>query len=449
MKEMMINWINSPLISKSLCLSVIFIVLLWPISAITDLIETRYQNEKTAIHQIQKNRPTQQKVGGPLLVLRYHSGAESKSQWRIIQPESVYFDSVLTTQPRQLGIYSAHLFETNTQIKGQFVLSQYTDLLNYKGMNLQDAQVIVLLAGGSNNPMGGVLPTLKLDQTEYRFHLGRRTDASIEALPHGLTATIDSQQLLTSQPIDFSLSLTLTGSQSFEMIPMADNSYLSMTGNWPHPGFSDGILPIQHHVKKEGFSSQWQSHWLAESVLNYLSKIETEGWKNSSLSGLPAFSIALKEPVSQYTMNTRTVKYAVLFIALTFSMFLLCEILFKLKVHVVNYGLIGFSLVTFFLLLLALSEHIHFIIAYLIAAIACITQISYYVAALMKTTQAGLWSAFGFSLLYLALLGILQAEDYALLLGSLFVFAMLSAIMLLTKEINWDRLSSPQFKGKD
>ncbi len=435
-----------PLVAKAFSLILIIMLLLWPISAITQLIQIRYQNEQQAVHNIQKNIPLQQQILGPVLLLDYHhADSPSVMRHKVIQPEFVDYTTTLETQPRKLGVYTTHLFKTHTQIEGSFIIPA-ADLELFKNHEiiLKEVQLVVLV---SDAQALLTLPPLNLNEQTYTF-----STLAHHKIPEGkLTAKRQqgikvniNQQTITAQPLNFSFLLSLTGNQIFEVVPVGNNSIFNIRGDWPHPGFTEGILPTQHDVSQKGFTAQWQSFWLSEPIAQYLSQIETDGLIGNQEIKLPVFSITMKDPVSQYTLSMRAIKYAILFILVTFSAFLLCEILFLWQVHIVNYVLIGFSLVTFFLLLLALSEHLGFINAYLLAAFACIIQISYYIGTLVKRISAGLWAALGFSFLYLALLGILKTENFALLFGSIFIFTILSMMMIFTRNIDWKVISQSQ-----
>ena len=190
----------------------------------------------------------------------------------------------------------------------------------------------------------------------------------------------------------------------------------------------------------KGFKAQWESSWFANNLNDRFQQAAFSDGK-SGLSALPAFSTGLVQPVDQYQQNERSVKYAVLFIGLTFLSFFLLETLRSLRVHPIQYVLVGMALVMFFLVLLALSEHLGFGPAYLLAAAACVGQIGFYVSHILGGWKRGLGFAGLLSLLYAVLYGLLQSEDNALLLGSLLLFAALTAIMTLTRRLDWYRFS--------
>jgi inner membrane protein len=150
-----------------------------------------------------------------------------------------------------------------------------------------------------------------------------------------------------------------------------------------------------------------------------------------------SFGVSLIDPVNQYVKSDRAIKYALLFIVLTFAGFFLFEVLKRLAIHPIQYGLVGLALALFYLLLLSLSEHLGFGLAYLLSSLACILLIGYYVSHVLHSLMRGVGFTLGLSLLYALLYGLLSAEDYALLMGAILLFALLGAFMTLTRKLNW------------
>ena len=148
------------------------------------------------------------------------------------------------------------------------------------------------------------------------------------------------------------------------------------------------------------------------------------------------------EPVGLYQSLERASKYGFLFLGLTFAAFMLIELLRRLAIHPVQYTLVGLALAMFFLLLVALSEHIAFGAAYTVATGGCVALIAAYLMRALRSAPLGL--AFGAALagLYAMLYALLKAEDYALLGGALLLFALLAALMLSTRRLDWYSLTA-------
>jgi inner membrane protein len=239
-------------------------------------------------------------------------------------------------------------------------------------------------------------------------------------------------------PIAFSIDLTLAGSEALRFLPTGKATTVRLGSGWPDPGFSGAFLPTSRSTTAQGFDAQWQ--------VSYLARAFPHAWLAGTVDHTTlrhqrrqsTFGVTFVQAVDHYQQTERAVKYGLLFVLLTFTVFLLWELLRNLRLHAVQYLLIGAALVVFYLLLLSLAEHMAFALAYGIAAGATIALVATYAASVLA---AGLRGALGIGAWLTALYGVLyvllQLEDVALLVGSVFVFAMLAAVMFLTRRIDW------------
>jgi inner membrane protein len=208
-----------------------------------------------------------------------------------------------------------------------------------------------------------------------------------------------------------------------------------MRADWPHPSFVGQFLPQRREVTAEGFTAHWQSSFFAT---NYEERLQAcLGHRHCLSDSDNPFAVSFINPVDQYLKSERAIKYALLFIALTFAGFFLFEVLKRLAVHPMQYGLVGLALALFYLLLLSLAEHVPFALAYLLAAAACVLLLGIYLSAVLRSAWRGGAFALALGLLYGLLYVLLDAEDYALLMGSLLVFGLLAGVMLLTRRLDW------------
>ncbi len=214
-------------------------------------------------------------------------------------------------------------------------------------------------------------------------------------------------------------------------------------GNWSDPGFTDGFLPIERQIDARGFTAKWQ-------ILN-LNRTYGDRWFQDSTSTAAllasGFGIELVQPVDIYQRSTRAVKYGGLFIALSFLTLFLVENLQRRSVHPIQYGLMGLALSLFYLLLLALAEHIGFLWAYILATSALCILMGVYLAAALRSRAAGALSGAIFAATYALLYLLVTSESYALLAGSLALFALLTTTMFLTRKIDWYAQGASQDPG--
>ena len=228
----------------------------------------------------------------------------------------------------------------------------------------------------------------------------------------------------------FDLRLKLDGSGGLRFAPVAERTEARIASNWPHPSFQGATLPAEHEISDEGFEATWRVPALARG-LPRLWDLEAEQHR---LDGLAA-GVAIAEPVHLYAKVERAVKYAVLYVALTFLTFLVFELVLGARLHLVQYGLVGLALSLFYLTLLSLAEHVAFGPAYLVAAAVIVAMIAGYAwAALRSRAQAGI-VAVALSALYAVLYTILRMEDFALLAGTGLLVLVTALLMGVTRNL--------------
>jgi inner membrane protein len=236
---------------------------------------------------------------------------------------------------------------------------------------------------------------------------------------HGTASTVQLDG--SAKTLPFTVSLRLVGTSAFGFVPVGTVSTADRFGNWPHPSFGGDFLPRTRTVQDSGFSAQWATTALASTGTK-----EQQG-----------FQVRLIEPVDVYQQATRSVKYGFLFIALSFAAFFVFEQLKRLRIHPIQYGLVGLVQAVFFLLLVSLSEHMAFAWAYAASASASVLLVGVYLASVLRGVKRAVGFSAAMATLYAALFGILQSEQNALLLGSVLLFLLLAAVMLGTRKVDW------------
>ncbi|MEM9056297.1 MAG: cell envelope integrity protein CreD, partial [Pseudomonadota bacterium] len=290
------------------------------------------------------------------------------------------------------------------------------------------------LALGIGDARGiAAIPALEWNGDTVRFAPG----SGQRKLGDGIHAPLTRAQL--AAPVRFSLELELRGSKALGLVPLAGEASISLNSPWPHPRFDGRFLPDERTIGPSGFAAHWQLSSFSTNAPEKLAEC-TAGLCESLLSG--GFSVQFLETVDLYQKVTRALKYGVLFIALTFTAFVLTEALSDRRLHPMHYLLVGAALSIFYLLLVSLSEHIGFASAYLASTLACIGLIGVFLSGVMNSARLGIGYAAGIGGLYSMLFVVLRSEDFALLMGSSLLFAMLAAFMLLTRRVQW-RVQAP------
>ncbi|MCQ4056128.1 cell envelope integrity protein CreD [Aeromonas sp. SG16] len=428
---------------KIFLLLLLSLLLMVPVQSIMELNRERQIYRNQAIQSIMASSSGPQRLMGPVIVQPYTRSVtveqdgkrfvRQEQTYRYLLPEQLDVQATMEVTPRKLGIYQAQVYQTRLSLSGRLPttaqLQESTPLAGddelvagkpYLSLVLSDAR-------GINS-----VPELQLGKQRTPFAPGARL-GSTQA---GIHAPLDS---LPQHDGTFHLELNLQGMNELEVVPLGRESKLQLAGNWPHPNFIGDFLPASRSLNQEGFSANWQTSWFATDMESRFNRA-----MNGGEGVLPTFSVSLVQPVDHYQLNERAAKYALLFIGLTFISFFMFELLKGLRVHPIQYALVGMGLAIFYLVLLALTEHLGFGWAYLVAALASVLLNGFYLSHVLGGRKQGIGFAALLGLVYAILYSLLQAEEIALLLGALLLFATLALIMLLTRKLDWYQVMGQQ-----
>jgi inner membrane protein len=431
---------------KVLGIALLALLMLIPLAQVNDLIGEREGRARVATQSIAERWGAQQLIGAPVLVvpvrrqvLREKDDArpvQKEKEWITVEErEYVLADRVsivgkLAPELRRYGIYDAAVYTAEISLDGRFSAADITALAA-AGAEPQWQRAELRL------PIADVRGIRRISA----LHFGDRElvfgpDADGVAMVGAVSAAVPIDPAASRETVSFSLTLTLAGTERFAALPLARETNVHVTSPWPDPGFDGAFLPASRRVDATGFEAEWQ-------VLD-LNRRFAQHWRESESPGAlaaSAFGITLAQPVGAYQQNVRAGKYGVLFIAFTFVAFFLFEVLRRLRVHPVQYLLVGLALCTFYVVLLALSEQIGFGLAYALAAAAVVTMVGGYAAVVLATRRAGILLGALLALIYGLLYGLVISEDYALLMGSLALLAAIAALMYLTRRVDWYTLT--------
>ena len=414
---------------KAAVLTGIALLLLVPLALLQSLVMERTTQRDSAVASVARGWGDRQWVGGPLLAIPVttETNPNSTRDWYVL-PDRLDVTVELQVQDthRRLGLYDVPVYVARVHTTGEFDLARQIARLTRVDPSLHlhlDRARLVLPV---RDPRG--LRNLTSRNPEIQ-NFEPCSDFPILAVAAPLNAAIDD----SPSPRPFDLSFDVAGTQSLEFLPLARVMSVQAHGNWADPGFTDGLLPIERQIDARGFTAKWQ-------VLN-LNRTYGDRWLQDSPSAqallASGFGVELVQPVDIYQRATRAVKYGGLFVALSFLTLFLFETLQRRPVHPIQYGLMGLALSVFYLLLLALAEHIGFLWAYVLATAALCGLISVYLAGALRSARAGIVCGMIFAATYAVLYLLVTSESYALLAGSLALFALLATTMLVTRKIDW------------
>ena len=442
---------------KAIAVALLVMLMVIPLAQVRSLIGEREGLQREAQNRIAAGIGGIQRIGGPVisvpsetLQLMTDENTHKRSELWVeapalrLLPKTLSIDADLKMQVRKKGIYTLPVYVATVQIQGAFDREFLASMsprdrpadADHPAMRAHPDRAVLLL------PLGELKSLRAVQQMEFGG-VKLQPGPGVLAGGQALQMPIDLNQLLASRltgSLAFRFLVDISGSEAIRFVPLAAETTAKLRSNWPHPDFQGAFLPVDSAVDAHGSSARW-------SVLA-LNRPIAQAWYGDGV-GEPqlaeaSFGVRLMQPSTVYSTNERAVRYGILFIAITFLGFFGWEHVAKgLRLHSMQYLLVGLALTVFYLLLIALSEHLGFGRAYACAASALVALIGSYVAGatgrIAATLIISLLLAISYGLLYLILL----SEDYALLLGSLLVFGTLATLMLATRKLDWSRVAAP------
>lgn len=420
------------------------LVLLIPLLLLRGLVFERQQRALEVRAEVAQSSSRAQRLVGPLLRVEIEREIEDKQlvmengvqrevistrlqqDIRLLMPEHLRWQGSFSSERRGRSLFTALLYHLDLKAEAQFRLQG----LLQEGERIKRADL--LLGLGDNRGIRSV--SIRAGQNTLAVEPG----AVLPWLESGLQAFLPRSSL-SAERLQVALELQLSGTEAMDFVPVGADTEVALSGDWPHPSFRGAMLPLAPELREDGFSARWKVSRLASQAQQ---AVVNCGLEQTHCHGLQqqSFGLALVDPVDRYLMTERAMKYALLVLVLVFGAVFFVEVLGGGELHPLHYGLIGLALAMFFLLLLALSEHLGFAVAYLIAALACVALIASYLAGVLDSRLRGWISAGLLSGLYALLYSLLKAEDHALLGGAVVLFGCLAVFMLATRRVRWSGL---------
>lgn len=448
---------------KMLLVAGLTLVILVPLMMIRGVIAERQQYRHEAVQDVVASYGGRQVFAGPVLVVPYTETAvedieqpdgtlrrvtrRTSSHWTFF-PETLAVDGELQPDTRRRGLHQVRVYQWNGTATASFDARIPAD----DEASRREVGRPWLSYGIAD--VGGLRGSPKLLVDGRRVPVEQGLGHAAAPGVHARLAAVAAGGRLT---LDTRIELQLRGTETFAIAPLGSANELRLRSRWPHPKF-EGKSP-QHDVDSTGFRAHWQIAAVATNAqrlylqgaslqpasLNLAGQLSGEAAsrvvQRPWAAGLDAVSVSLIDPVNPYLQAERATKYGLLFVALTFVGFFMFELVRQIPVHPIQYLLVGAAIAIFFLLLLALSEHIAFGWSYLAAAAACVGLIGFYLSAVLRSVARGAGFAAMLGTLYAVLYGLLLSEDNALVLGAGLLFAILAAIMVVTRKVDWYRVA--------
>lgn len=428
--------------AKIVMIGALALVLLIPLQLVKNLISERAERQDEVVNEIQEKWGGSVYFSGPILKVPYNtytvgSITDSKTGKAALQriptqhyayflPDELNSAITVDTEKKNRNNYESVVFLSKNKLTGHYSTPNFSsrkiaadDIAWDKATFIVKTNNIKSIKGSVAIATGGRSIAFEPTAAEERD-----TVATLE------TAPLDARSLFASGKSSFKMEVNYAGSGELQMVPIGKVTSVTMASNWAAPSFDGNFLPEQKQITANGFNASWKI-----SSLN-------RAFPQRFFGALPklsefAFAVKFVIPIDEYQQNERAAKYGFLVIGLTFLVFFLIQAVNKINIHIFQYGMIGLALVMFYTLLISITEHSSFRLAYLIAGIAVVAMIGLYSLSILRNGRFTAFITAALSALYGFIYIIIQLENYALLAGSIGLFLILGAVMYFSRKIDW------------
>lgn len=445
------QFVRSPAF-KLMLISILVLILLVPIVLVSALVGDREQRADGVRAEVAGLWGQPQLIKGPILIVPYsvlrvtttdRGGRVEEIQERraIFLPDTLRINGQATSHVLHRSIFDVPVYASELSFEGRFAAPQISEVaVEYQNVRWRDA-VLALTISDVSGLKATAAATINGDgQVPFEPSIGvaNLTVNGIHVRLAGAKTLLppadgDAAASAPLRAFDFRFTLKLNGSSQLSFAPVARETTVELSSDWPHPSFAGAFLPVERSIRPDGFSARWQIPHLARSV--------PQAWAldDAELNRLRPFAFGARffVPLDFYSTISRATKYGVMFVATAFMAVFLLELRGRRRVHPVQYLFVGLAVIFFYVLLLSIAEHLGFTTAYVVSAAATGGMLSVYVARAQASMVKGLVMLLVFVALYGILYMILQLEDYALLAGAVLGFILLAIAMFSTLRVDW------------
>ena len=452
-------------------LALVLGLLLWGLGEISGLVQERQGQRQAAVASVAQSLAGAQTLLGPVVHMacteewQTREGKDGvvtarREFVRVAPPATLTVDGRNQLEPRARGLHATQVFTLKTHIRAEWPNLEALKVVGeHAGSRINCGPALIALSvSDARGIRQAVLQVNGAPQTA-------RSGTFMGAYPRGVHSPLPASTDLAA-PLKAELELELLGTERLGIVPLGGATQVTLRSNWPHPSFNGQFLPSDRTVTDAGFDASWRVSALSSTaqraVQNQRPLCDGSGERDDSaqdtaidaaaaattasmvrVSGptgsgcTETLGVAFIDPSNTYALSHRATRYGLLFIALTFVAVGLFEFMRSLRVHPVQYFLVGAAVSIFFLLLVSLSEHLVFGSAYALAATACVLLLTWYASHMLRSWRSGLPFGAGIAALYGLLYVLLRLEQTALLVGAVALFAVLALVMLLTRKVDW------------
>jgi inner membrane protein len=418
---------------KLVTIGLLVLILLIPKMMIMSLIFERSSNADNAIVEVMSKWSNEQVITGPILTIPFKKSIYSEKdetykevvETATFLPKTLVVNGQINPEKLYRSIYDVVVYQSDLKLEGSFQFPDFNSLdILPENVIWNQAQIQLAISD-----LRGINEEVKLNWSgkEIVFSPGLKKSTIGNS---GISVSVPEMPENNTQL--FELSLGLKGSKNILFTPVGEKTEVQISSPWNDPSFIGNFLPKERNISDKGFTANW-------TVLHFNRNFPQQ-WINNNYDSKvhkSDFGVELITVANHYQKNTRSAKYAILIIIITFIIFFMYEVFSKQRIHSFQYVMVGSALTLFYLLLLSITEHLGFNPAYLIAASSVTILVVLYTRSFMPKFRnsagvgAALTACFGFIFI------LLQLESFALLAGSLGLFILLSILMYFTRKVNW------------
>ncbi|MCG8581584.1 MAG: cell envelope integrity protein CreD [Bacteroidales bacterium] len=425
---------------KVVMIGVLVLLLLIPLGMVKSVIRERQATEAEVERELFEKWGGEQVVTAPVLHIPtfYYvkEGKELKKhkRWLHVMPEDLLIKGAVEPEIRYRGIYKKVLYNSDFTISGVF---SHLNEVEVVADEIDWGNAYITIGISDNRGIKGEL-LFDWNGNEVEPEAGLVIQ-DLNSSGVSLKTNIPKEQL--NEKFPFEAKFRLSGAKGLWFNPIGKTTKVHLNSSWNNPSFAGDFSPIDPIVNEEGFEANW--------TVTHLNRNFPQYWLGSSYSiDTHQLGVNLYDPVNHYQKSLRSAKYGILIISLTLLVFLFIELVKKKEVQIIQYLLVGLALVLFFSILTALSEHIGFSWAYLVASLAIITMVTFYSYGMIKDRQQAFWIFIMLSILYAFLFVLLQLNDFAFLAGNIGLLLALGAIMKASLKVRSSRSTVTETKMK-
>lgn len=433
------NWIKQSITIRLITIGILILLLMIPVTMVESLIREREYRQEEAIREVSSKWGEEQTISGLVLTVPYRTyekvyEKDSKDDFKLVEsieyahflPEVLNIDGSISPEIRYRGIYEVIVYNSVVDLNGSFTTPNFEDWKIDKANILWEDAFVSLGLSDLRSIQENI--SVQWDDKEYFFNPGVESN---DVIPNGISTRLAIQHADSAfSTSEFSVNLNFNGSSGLNFIPLGKTTKVNIESKWANPSFDGAFLPDSREINTDGFSADWEVLHLNRSYPQHFRGSVTEIYESS-------FGVNLIVPVDEYQKSMRSAKYAVMFITLTFLIFFFVQILNRVRIHPIQYIIVGLALCVFYTLLIAISEHLNFMYSYVIASVSIIAMITLYAKSIFKSNMLTMLLCLILVILYLFIYSIIQMEDYALLMGSIGLFVVLAIVMYLSRKIDW------------